>query len=337
MAEAESRGGRGRGGGSDDNVIRSGGGDDRLTGTSRYDTVDLTSESIRGSVFTANGAETVHRHGGQTNTYQNIEELRFLDGRIVLDPNDPAAQVVRLYKACLGREADQGGLNYWIDRLEQGGKLSDLGEAFLRSPEYAARFGAPDNASYVDRLYQNILGRPGDVGGKAFWLGRIQAGVSRQDVLVGFSESEENKVGTRGTVAAGIWDRSENAGQIARLYDTVFGRLPDAGGLAGWRAGLDNGSTKLEDVAGAFTRSAEFVAKYGALNNRNFVESLYRNALGRASDDGGARYWTQQLDAGGLSRAGMVVGFSESGEHVARTAPQFENEDPSRYGITLAR
>lgn len=336
MPEAESgRNRNGSGRGADDNVIGHTRGDDRLTGTSGRDRVDLSDESVRGSVFQASGTETVHRHGGQSDSYRDIEELRFLDGRLVLDPADPAAQVVRLYKAALGRDPDQSGLNYWIDRLERGGQLGDLGEAFIRSPEYAGRYGAPDDAGYVNQLYQNVLGRAGDDAGRSFWTGRLQQGASRRDVLAGFSESDENKAGTRGKVAGGIWDRSESAQQVARLYDTTLGRSPDASGLGYWRGRVDDGSARIEDVADAFTRSAEFMAKYGTLSNRDFVEGLYRNTLGRGGDDAGSSYWTRQLDTSAVSRAGVVMGFSESGEHVARTAPQYASEDPARYGVTL--
>lgn len=309
--------------------------DDRVTGTSGRDAVDRSGESVRGHLFEDSGTETVDRHGSRTTTYSGVEELRFLDGRVVLDDSDPAAQVVRLYRAALGRDADQGGLNAWISRLEGGGRLSDLAEAFLRSPEFQVRYGSLDDTAYVDRLYQNVLGRSGDAGGSAYWLGQLRGGASRQDVLAGFAESAENKAGTGGVIASGIWDRSETAQEVARLYDTVFGRLPDAAGLGYWRGRLDDGSARAEDVADAFTRSGEFAQRYGALSNRDFVAAVYGNTLHRAPDAGGLDYWTAQLDGGG-SRAAIVVGFSESAEHVGLTAANILGSTPGGYGIALA-
>lgn len=310
-------------------------GNDVLDGGGGKDYVDLAAVSVRGDTVAANGAEIVHTHDGQTDLYRNTEEIRFLDGRLVFDPSDPAAQVVRLYQAALGRGPDQDGLNYWIDRLQGGASPSDLGAGFLGGAEFAARFGAPDAAGYVDRLYQNVLGRPGDAGGAAYWLGRLQADATRPDVLVGFAESAENRAATQALVQNGIWDRSETAQQVARLYDTTFDRLPDGGGLGNWRAQIESGASSLLGVAEAFTAAPEFAARYGTPSNTAFVQTLYQNTLDRPADAGGLAYWTGRLDAGALTRPGAVLGFSESAEHVTRTASLFGGEDPATYGIAL--
>ncbi len=307
-----------------------------VVGSPGHDIVDLSGSSVRGSLFSFDGTMTMRQHGGQTDTYQGVRELRFLDGRIVLDLDDPAAQTLRMYRAAFGRTPDQDGLNGWISRLETGASLGELGSGFAGSAEFAARFGSLDDAGYVDRLYQNVLGRPGDTAGRAFWLDRLGAGISRGEVLAGFSEGTENRTQTAALVGDGIWDRSETAEQVARLYDTVFGRLPDAAGLAYWRGMLDAGTASLDSIAGAFSASPEFAARFGGLGNRDFVEALYRNTLGRASDPAGAQFWTSVLDDGSSPRGAVVVGFSESAEHVARTAPQFASTDPSQFGIALA-
>jgi hypothetical protein len=65
-----------------------------------------------------------------------------------------------------------------------------------------------------------VLGRAGEAGGRDFWVNSLNTGTSRADVLVAFSESAENQVGTASLVQQGIWDRSEAAAQVARLYDT---------------------------------------------------------------------------------------------------------------------
>ena len=80
----------------------------------------------------------------------------------------------------------------------------------------------------------------------------------------------------------------------------------------------------------------ENAARYGAPSNTAFVQTLYQNTLDRPGDAGGVAYWTGQLDAGALTRPGAVVGFSESQEHVVRTASLFGGEDPATYGIALA-
>ena len=43
-----------------------------------------------------------------------------------------------LYRTFMGREADQGGLNYWIDRLNKGESRKSVLKAFAGCPEFKA-------------------------------------------------------------------------------------------------------------------------------------------------------------------------------------------------------
>lgn len=115
------------------------------------------------------------------------------------------------------------------------------------------------------------------------------------------------------------FDPDSRAAQIARLYDTVLQRAPDQVGLEFYLDAMEQG-TSLLSIAQGFLASAEFQAATGSLSNAQYVEYLYQNALGRASDAGGRAYWVGQLDSGAQSRADLLVGFSESGEHRQLTA-----------------
>lgn len=323
----------GRGG---DDLLEGGNGNDLLDGGPGRDTVDMSGFGLRAVSLSRSGTDLVTTRATQVDVHRNIEEVRFLDGRLVLDADDPAAQVVRLYQAALGRVPDQDGLNYWTGRLQQGASLPEVAGGVLSTPEVQARQGASDAAGYVDRLYQNILGRAGDAAGRAYWIERLQTGTSRAQVLVGFAESAEGEAATAEVVGAGIWDRDEAVQQVARLYDAALDRLPDAAGLAYWRDRVEGGSATLLDVARAFTADAGFTARYGGLSNADFVQALYRDVLGRSADATGSAYWTGQLDAGALPRATVVLGLSESAEHVTATASLFGGEAPSSYGVALA-
>ena len=59
------------------------------------------------------------------------------------------------------------------------------------------------------------------------------------------------------------------------------------------------------------------------------------NTLNRAADQAGLEYWTGALNSG-LSRAEVVLAFSESREHVALTAANIQSENPGQYGILFA-
>lgn len=306
-----------------------------FAGDGGHDTLTING-GFRGSTVSllANGDQAI-THGGQVDTVRGMADAQFLDGREVFDPNDPAAQVLRLYQAALGRAPDQAGLHQWIGSLQAGAPLSDLATAFLGSPEFAARYGAGlGTTGFVTALYQNALGRAPDAAGLADWTSRISSGqITQSQALVGFSESAENRADTAGQVAAGIWDVSEAGAEVARMYDTALGRLPDAGGFSGWVAAL-NGGASLQSLANGFVTSPEFISTYGALDDGGFVQALYQNTLHRASDAAGAAGWTGAL-AAGATRAQVVVGFSESAEHKANTAPNIMSSDPSQYGIKL--
>jgi len=326
------------GGGRD--TLQGGAGSDFLDGGAGYDTVDFRDTGRRSGAFSVLGnGDVAFVQPTGTDTFRNTEVIEFLEGRVVFDAADPAAQVVRLYQAALGRRAEQVGLNQWIGALAQGTPLSVLAGAFLETDEFRARYGAhPSTADYVDLLYANALGRSPDAGGKAFWSDRISSGATtRAEALASFSESDENLARTIALNQAGIWDLSETAALVARLYGTSFGRLPDAAGLRAWREALDSGAQTPLALAQAFTTSQEFNSRYGInLTTAEFVEELYVNTLQRASDPAGQAAWVDAIESGRLTRADVVLGFSESAEHVSITAPNIMPESAASFGIAFA-
>ena len=108
------------------------------------------------------------------------------------------------------------------------------------------------------------------------------------------------------------------AGPVQRLYRAYFLRDADAGGLTYWMQRRAAG-VSLGAISSAFAASAEFRARYGSLDDAGFVTLVYRNVLGRAPDAGGAGYWLDQMRAGRLGRAGLMLNFSESAEFRAAT------------------
>ena len=313
-------------------------GDEILDGLGGRDWLDMLATGRRGSAVSAQPDGKVGvAHDGQNDAIANVEEIRFADGRLAFDPADPAAKALRLYEAAFDRLPDQSGLNFWINALQDGRPLSLLAEGFLSSPEFAARFGeVAGNGAFVDRLYINVLGRAGEGEGRAFWVGALDGGaLGRADVLVAFSESVENRAGTAALLRDGVWDRSEEAMEVARLYDTVFGRRPDVEGLNFWKGALEDGTASLAQMADAFTSGMEFRGRYGALDDRGFAEALYVNALDRPADQAGLDFWARQLGAG-VARSEVVLAFSESAEHVALTADAIGGEHPSQFGILFA-
>ncbi len=125
-------------------------------------------------------------------------------------------------------------------------------------------------------------------------------------------------------------------GEIARLYQAAFNRLPDRAGMDFYLAERASGRT-LESVSREFLQSPEFVASYGSLSNQAFVEQLYRNVLGRNGDAQGIGFWTSQIN-GGRSRASVVVEFAQSIEFIdaTQTAALQTPTDGAIYRLYLA-
>ena len=67
--------------------------------------------------------------------------------------------------------------------------------AFINSVEFINNYGANiSNEQFVTNLYENVLGRSPDLAGLNYWSQQLNNGIeSRNDVLIGFSESAENK------------------------------------------------------------------------------------------------------------------------------------------------
>lgn len=222
------------------------------------------------------------------------------------------SQISRLYVAYFGRQPDADGFAFWRTTRATGVALADVSEAFQASTEFQATYGSVDNGSFVDLVYQNVLGRSPEAEGRAYWVSQLQAGTPRGQVMVGFSESAEF-IGETGTVQP----QSSSEAEVYRLYVAFFLRPPDQAGFDYW-VSVRAGGASLSQIAAAFAESTEFQASYGALNDADFVELVYHNVLARNPDGTGVAYW-QGLLASGVTRGEMMIGFSNSLEFVIAT------------------
>jgi V8-like Glu-specific endopeptidase len=119
------------------------------------------------------------------------------------------------------------------------------------------------------------------------------------------------------------FDYTGDAGQAYRLYIAAFNRTPDQSGLGFQISALDSGFS-LVQIANGFLASPEFSAKYGALNNADYITQLYRNVLHREPEQDGLDFHLNEL-ASGESRAMVLTHFSESPECQALLLGQAQN------------
>lgn len=135
--------------------------------------------------------------------------------------------------------------------------------------------------------------------------------ISQICLLLVFSLFASHASATENDTEPGVSD------SIVRLYLSVFDRAPDADGFEYWLDLYEN-STSLKQIADEFVISEEWDTRYGDLDDREYLEVLYRNVLDRVPDTGGETYWLNEMSQG-LDRSELLMYFSESEEFVFKT------------------
>lgn len=124
--------------------------------------------------------------------------------------------IARLYYSLLNRIPDQSGLEYWINEHRGGKSIDEIAGSFLQAEETQTLYSPEmDDAAFVTSLYQNMLGRS-DVSAEeiAYWTNELADGMDRSEIVVAFSESEENIADTADEV------------ETTLLYHGIMGRQP---------------------------------------------------------------------------------------------------------------
>lgn len=111
-----------------------------------------------------------------------IEELQYAP-----DFKPEHANLLRLYQAFFNRPPDLVGAKYWLgqwdavvaagptpQRPEGHDLFGEFAQFFTQVPEFINTYGDADNAEFLTRVYNNMLGRVPDVAGYNYWLGYLE-------------------------------------------------------------------------------------------------------------------------------------------------------------------
>ena len=121
------------------------------------------------------------------------------------DSEGNAGQAYRLYKAAFDRAPDLKGLGYWINELDNHAPITSVAGNFILSDEFQRLYGVNvSNNDFIRLLYENVLDRSPDQNGYDYWLGDMAKGLTKEQVLVSFSESIENKANVADLIKNGI-------------------------------------------------------------------------------------------------------------------------------------
>jgi len=148
-----------------------------------------TIENRDGTVTVASKTDARDVH-----VFPGVALVKFFDKWTSFDVDGSSGRIYRMYQAAFHRRPDAAGLGFWIRANQDGRDLESIAGDFIASEEFGKRYG--DKVSplaFVEALYTNILERPGEPAGIAWWVARIDDGLARRAALSGFAESAENR------------------------------------------------------------------------------------------------------------------------------------------------
>ncbi len=259
----------------------------------------LDGSTVIGTANAVNGVATLTintlaagRHNLSASFAGNVDYFAQTSQGLAFAVRDPLVQFIEdVYQKVLLRQADQGGLTFWVAAIRSG---------------QATRFDAAlniENSSEgrgvdVSRTYQVVFGRPVDPSGLAFWVNQLVSGAKNEGSftaalfasaeylathpdLNGFINSVSEAALARAATAAELsfFDTLVQTQQGSRVtivllilgspdaynlalgqdYGEFLARNPDAGGLAFFLGQITGGGTPTS-IASEILASDEFFA-----------------------------------------------------------------------------
>ena len=171
------------------------------------------------------------------------------------DFKDRYGPLVRLYTAYFRRIPDYGGLMYWYGQMypdngSAGRLFNHVSDSFAQSAEFVGTYGSLNNLAFVELVYQNVLGRTAEPGGRDYWVGRLNAGLIRGEMMIGFSESAEN-IST-----------SRIPNSITMAFAGMLRRAPQNVEHAAWLVELKAGRQTTLSMIDTILKSDEYARRF---------------------------------------------------------------------------
>ena len=139
----------------------------------------------------------------ESQEFVNSHAAQLAAGRWDID--ETAGSVARLYWGTLDRAPESQGLSNWVSFLKTGQyTLPQAAEGFTGSLEFQSVYGPLDDNAFVNQLYLNVLERSADPEGLENWTGFLAGGMTRGQVALGFTESQEFQINMIGLIDGGI-------------------------------------------------------------------------------------------------------------------------------------
>lgn len=224
----------------------------------------------------------------------------------------------RLYTIVLGRNAEEDGLNWWVEQLATGQTTcANAVNVFVSSDEFKNK--NLSNEEIVRIMYVTMLDRESDEAGLAYWNNLLENGVTPSYIVNGFASSNEfeklcSDYGMKAGSVTLLPYRDQNSNVtafLARCYTKILSRKYEENGLEWWCEQIITKKKEPLDAAKQFVASEEFLEKN--YNNSQYLEVLYRTFFDREYDEDGMNWWLKQM-TNGMSRETVLDGFAGSNE-----------------------
>ncbi|MGE4078882.1 MAG: M10 family metallopeptidase C-terminal domain-containing protein, partial [Reyranella sp.] len=261
------------------NVLVGHAGNDRLDGGLGVNAADFTGPTKNYEiVLTAgNSPFVVHDRVGTDGTdwLTSIQDLRFPGetlsttdfilsrGQFSKDAGffGDAFNIFHLYIAEENRAPDALGLYYWVARVAQGDKITDISDSFFAQQETSGVY-APTlaNDAFVDKVYANLFHHAPDQGGLDYWVNDLVNGTTRGDLVLNIA------LGATGTDKTIV----DNKVKIARSFAQTEG-LTNADWARDVMSGVD---VTAQSVTEASQKIADYAATAAAAQTAELIVKL---------------------------------------------------------------
>jgi len=212
------------------------------------------------------------------NTLSQMSQAAGIDTSLAADQAQAGSYIDRIFRDYLGRDPDVGGKKYYMNLLQSGGMTPDqIQKDVLGSQEYQSQLAnavAPgqtgDNSkvkNYVDNMFRTYLGRAPDVGGQQYYLDLLSSGKMTPE------QFKNDILGSKEYTA-------KAAAGVPNQQDILTGAPPP-----GFSGSVSSGSgyKPISDKIGTY------------------VDQIFNQYLGRAPDEGGRKYYADQLLTGAMT------------------------------------
>jgi hypothetical protein len=161
----------------------------------------------------------------------------------------------------------------------------------------------------VNQIYLDLLQRPADAAGLAFWTDLLNRGVAPSQIVLGIEQSLEFRTD-----------------EINKVYEQLLGRPVDPSGL---QTGLYVLATFGLEAELAFVASSPEFFEHAEGTIDGWLTAIYRDALNRIADSSGRSAFEQELNGG-------VINLRQAADIIFKS-PEYQQDVVQSYYTTFLR